>query len=337
MISHNVEPLFSLRSFAVRDRLPAMRRWVRGLFGNGPAGLDHERLEFPIELRAVKSAPDTAGGILSGDQLVENIDFLLTDESPIRALADVQQAERGKGTATWPTCDDTDNDADLVDELDTVTPAGMTFGGKVFRPVKLIARATVSEDLLEDLLPGGEEQLLDALFRRVGRKADALYANGVSSGESIRQGLTEQCTVGATAAAATAIALSDLWNLVAAVPSAYRRRGRFIMSSQVWKHVSTSIVDGNGAPLFAQVFGPWLENGLPILSDSLPGTIEAGAKCIVFGDVRQIKVFDFGDLVLTKLTELAAATDEAILSASLRTAMMVLQPTALQVLQQAAS
>jgi HK97 family phage major capsid protein len=294
------------------------------------AGIDVDNPE--LELRALTTLTNTAGGFAVGDEAIRGFDLAEKYFGPVRRLARVEQTATG-ATLPVPTFDDTANTGEIVTEGSGITTtADPLFGQVVLHPFQYVSKAViVSNQVLQDSAVPLGDVLGSELGKRIGRKQNLDLT--VGAGTTVPFGLVTQASLGKTAAATNLITWDEIYDLLASVNVAYSSRpsAGFMMNSQtanflrklkdsqnryLWEMsiqgASPGQPDGDG------VMGRIA--GFPVYAnDDMSGVLATGNRVVVFGDFKSYWVQDAGPAILRRAEELRLLTNETVFVAFRRT------------------
>lgn len=290
---------------------------------------------FNLEFRA-QSKTATAGLELVPTSLFSEVSKTLAAFAPVRRVARVITTTAGE-TLKIPTVDDSANVGAIVSEnslhaeqdiaFSDVQLGAFTYSSKIIR---------VSNELLQDSAIDLAAFLGATLGERIGRAQAAHFLTGTGSGQP--QGLiTAAGTV--SAGSATALAASDLVNLVAAVDPAWLDDGAsgsvgWMMHPTIYGLIR-KLADSAGNPLVQPLTdrGPANLLGYPvILTPGMASSTVATAKTILFGNFNQYLIRDAGTLSVLRSNERYFEYNQSAFIALYRTDAKVLQANAIKVL-----
>jgi HK97 family phage major capsid protein len=248
------------------------------------------------------------GAILDGTNIIEVVEFAMSNFSPIRRLATIHPMEYTL-QATIPGVNDISVEATIIAPGGSIPITDADFDAYKAQARNFgIPRLAVSRALLEDS-PRLAAAIVGIEAGRLARGQNRFFTNGAAAGGG-PGGVVNTAPVGKTTASQTAFSTDDVIDMVAAVPSPYRESPNacFMMHSTV-DAVCMKLKDGVGRYL-------WNEAGLDrwprVLNDHMSPTIAAGSKPILFGDFSQFHVVDFGPIRMEVLFEARAEFFEVV-------------------------
>lgn len=194
----------------------------------------------------------------------------------------------------WPTNDDTANVGALLAENTPVTDLDLSFGARMLSAYTYTTnQVKVSLQLLADSAFDLEGFIARKFGQRLGRIHNTHFT--VGDGVSKPQGIITGSPVGKTAASSTAIAYTDVVDLIHSVDPAYRNAGRArLMLHDLILAALQKLVDSQNRPLWL----PSLRDGQPdtflgypyTINNDMDSTIASGKNTIAFGDFFQAYV-----------------------------------------------
>lgn len=169
---------------------------------------------------------DADGGYLVPEDFERDIVSALEEENVIRSVAKVitTQHERkipvavGHSTAQWTA------------ENAAYTESNPTFGQKQIDAFKLTDLCRVSVELLQDSAFDIEDYLMREFARAFGIAEEQAFCVGTGTNQPTGIFTANGGSVGVTAAAANAITVDEVINLVYSLKSPYRRNAKFILN-----------------------------------------------------------------------------------------------------------
>jgi HK97 family phage major capsid protein len=147
----------------------------------------------------------------------------------------------------------------------------------------------VSNELLNDSVFNIEDYIAKEFSRRIGAKEEEAFFTG--NGTNKPTGILDETgggQVGATTANATAITFDEVMDLYYSLKSPYRNKAVFMLNDATVKALR-KLKDGNGQYLWQNsvVAGtPDTILNRPVYTSSFMPTAAAGAKTMVFGDLK---------------------------------------------------
>lgn len=253
----------------------------------------------------------STGGALIMPMFISELETALLAYGGIRQHATVIRT--GKSTEIpYPTLNSTSQTATIVGEGGSVSAASISFGQvKVGAHKYTPGHFPVSRELLRDSEFDMGAILGAVMGESIGRGQAAHFISG--TGASQPMGILTASTSGATSAAATAITIADLRNLIKSLDPAYRPQASFLMHDNTVVALS-ELTGGDGQYLWKRdVTGAAPSNfdGYPIrIDNSLASSITASSKPVVFGVLNKYLIRDVNTIRMQRLTELYALSDQ---------------------------
>ena len=211
------------------------------------------------------------------------------------------------GDLILPTINDTAAKATIVAEYAQSTKRTPSFSSVTLKAFTYRTPIIpVSQELLQDSAFNLDTILSDLLVESFGRGANEHLATGTGTGQP--KGLVTAATAVAQEAAATAITLDNILDLIAGVDSAYAKNGKFMFNRNtlfalakikdndgrfIWQ-------DGSRVGLPSTLFGKSY-----IINDDMAG-IGAGNASVLFGDLSKYKIRMVKSFRIIRLNELLA-------------------------------
>ncbi len=287
-----------------------------------------------LEFRAQTKGTASAGGYTIPSGFLAEVQRAMIAMAPIRKLARIISTDTGE-TLKIPTNDDLSNVGAIVSEAAEHTEVAMTFGeislGAYTYSSKLLK---VSNELLMDSGVNLEAFLGESLGERIGRAQSAHFMTGTGSGQP--EGVIAAAST-TSAGSATAIAASDLVNLVRDVDPAYLDNSdsvAFIMHKSIWA-VIRKLADSQGRFLVGDLGGgaPPQILGYPVyLTNDMDSTVAATKKTVLFGNFKNYAIRDVNSLVVSQSSDRYFEYNMTAFLALQRTDSKVLQPAAFRTL-----
>lgn len=270
---------------------------------NGEGGITTERRKL-FEQRA--GIAGVAGGVLVPKTLASTIEIALKAYGGMMEAGAIFTTAKG-GDLLMPTVNDTTNKATIVAEYQKSTQKAPSFGSETMKAYTYRTPIVpVSLELLQDSEFDMDALLGGLLAESFGRGINDDLTNGNGTGKP--KGIITSATACDVSAAATAIKLDDILDLMKSVDSNYAKNGRFMFHREtlyalmkikdstgryIWQEGTK---DGNPATLFAKPY---------TLNDDMP-TIGAGKSSVLFGDFSKFKIRIVKDFRVVRLNELLA-------------------------------
>ena len=283
------------------------------------------------EVRTQTVGVNTAGGFTVGATVANRvIEAVKSTSGMIENASSISTATGGE--LSYPTMDDTNNEAVIAAETDARRNGPDVVFGSI--PLKAFIYDSgiikISNELVQDSAANIEQIVIGALSKRISRKLQKDFTVGTGTTEP--SGLITQTTLGVTAAATDAIAADELLELQFSVDEAYAGKGKYMMNKNTLLAVR-KLKDGQGNYL---VNGMTLFDKPIVVNNNMPD-IAASAKPIVFGDLSAYMVRNVQGLNIFKFNELYQETNEIGYKASGRFDGTLLDPAAVKHLEMAAS
>lgn len=270
------------------------------------------------EYRAMQADSDVGGGyLITPQQMVMELLKAVDDAVVIRQFATVRQLTTAKSLGV-PTLEKSEDNADWTAELKTGDETEVSFGKREFRPHPMAKRAKISNTLLRLSSMGPESIVREELARIIGETQEKAYMegdgnqkplgifvpskNGISTARDIADGNT-----------ATKLSPDNLINVKYELKGAYQSRARWIFHRYVLREIrKMKNEDGQ------YIWQPGITGGAPdrilelpyTLSEYAPKEIKKGAYVGILGDFRYYWIVDALDMLLQRLNELYAETNQ---------------------------
>jgi HK97 family phage major capsid protein len=262
-----------------------------GFLRHGMAGLDRDQLQLmqrglvnDPEIRAGATAPGTAGGYTVPQGFLNRMVETMKSYGGIFGLAEVMTTDSGN-PLSWPSNDDTGNEAVIVGENTQVGEQDFVFGnvdlGAYMYTTKMVR---LSFQLLQDSAFDLEAFVSRKFGERLGRGASRHFATGTGTGQP--QGITQATNVRHLAAAT--LGYDDFVDLEHSIDPAYRARAQYVLHDDVVR-AARKLKDANRNPLWAPAMAggiPSTINGRPYTVDNSLPALAAGSRSVVYGDIR---------------------------------------------------
>jgi predicted phage gp36 major capsid-like protein len=227
-------------------------------------------IDFREFRNALSGVDGSSGGYAAGEGFLAAFELALDTSSVMRQVADVVRTSIG-GDYLTPTLDE-------------------SFSSKRVRYPEAIERDA------PNFLP----QLGRVLGERIGRIQNRLFTVGTGAGQPY--GIVPAAT-SVAATSATALAVDDFANMMAALGGGYHSRGEWMMHPSTWAAI-LKIKDGSGgsqAALWSLLFGPGAER--VHLNSHMESTMAAGNRTVLYGDCSRYLIRDIGTLRLHRYLE----------------------------------
>ena len=291
---------------------------------------DNATAEIKNVLR-IGSDPD--GGYLCPDEFEKRLIDGLEEENILRRFANVIQTSSGekkipvvasKGTANW------------LDEGATIAESDNTFNQISIGAWKLGTAIKVSNELINDSVFDIESYIVSEFARRIGAKEEEAFFAGTGTGQPL--GLlanTGGAEVGVTTSGATALTFDDVYDLFHSLKIGYRNKAVFIVNDQTVKALR-KLKDGTGQYLWQASVAAGTPDtlcGRPVYTSVYMPQIAAGAKTIIFGDLKYYWVADRQGRIFQRLNELYAPSGQVGFLATQRVDGKLILPEAVKCLK----
>lgn len=250
---------------------------------------DRELIEAQYtELRDQSTQVDTAGGYLVPDGYRNKMVETIKSYGGLAQLAETIITDTGNDLP-WLANDDTGNEGEILGENELVTQQDVSFTGRklkahIFSSKMVKVPLTLLQDTAFDL----EDWLPRKLAERIGRRSARAWITGTGVDEP--QGVITGATTGKTGASGqtTTVIYDDTIDLEHSIDPAYRPRARYVLHDQTLA-VIRKLKDADGRPIWVPTPTagfPNTINGYPYSIENSMPTPAAGAKTILFGDIR---------------------------------------------------
>lgn len=274
---------------------------------------------------------DSEGGYLVPDEFERKLIEALEEENIFRQMASVIKTSNGdrkipivtsKGEAVW------------MDEEEQYTLSDDAFGQASLSAYKLGTAIKVSEELLNDSVFDLPSYIAREFARRIGAKEEEAFfvGGGVGKPTGIFNA-TGGAEEGATTAGAN-ITFDDVMELFYSLRSPYRKKAVWVLNDSTVKALR-KLKDNNGN----YIWQPSVSAGVPDTILNRPyktsvyvPEIEAGAKCMAFGDFKYYWIADRTGRTFKRLNELFAMTGQVGFLASQRLDGKLILPEAIKTL-----
>lgn len=274
---------------------------------------------------------DSEGGYLVPDEFERKLIEALEEENIFRQMASVIKTSNGdrkipivtsKGEAVW------------MDEEEQYTLSDDAFGQASLSAYKLGTAIKISEELLNDSVFDLPSYIAREFARRIGAKEEEAFfvGDGVGKPTGIFHA-TGGAEEGATTAGAN-ITFDDVMELFYSLRSPYRKKAVWVLNDSTVKALR-KLKDNNGN----YIWQPSVAAGVPDTILNRPyktsvyaPEIEAGAKCMAFGDFKYYWIADRTGRTFKRLNELFAMAGQVGFLASQRLDGKLILPEAIKTL-----
>lgn len=292
--------------------------------------------DIAIAENALRIGADADGGFLVPDEYEKTLVAALEEENIFRKFANVIQTSNGEkkipvasshGTAAW------------LEEGAEIPESDDHFGQITLSAYKLGTTIKVSNELINDSVFNIEQYIAREFARRIGEKEEESFFIGDGTGKPTGiLASTGGGQVGVTTAGAATITLDEIIDLYHSLKAPYRAKAVFVVNDQTVKAIR-KLKDGNGQYLWTPSVTAGTPDTLlnrPVYTSPFVPAIAAGAKTIVFGDLKYYWVADRQGRIFQRLNELYARTGQVGFLATERLDGRLILPEAVKILQQKA-
>ena len=235
-----------------------------------------------------------SGGVLAPPTFLKSLEINMLAYGGIRQVAEMITTTSGE-RMSWPTVDDTGNQATRIGEGGT-TPSSTdpTFGAVYWDAYKYVSTCLVPYELLEDSSRDLPTTLGELMGIRLGRKT-AKDFTVTGTGNSQPKSIMAAATLGYTAANATYLVYADIINFFHSIDPAYRDLpgAGWMLNDQIIKGLRL-IVDSYGRPIWQDGLSgtapPTLLQKPVTRSQEMTTTISSGQKTMLFGKLDNYKI-----------------------------------------------
>lgn len=271
------------------------------------------------------------GGYLVPEEFERQIVMGLDEANVVRSLAKVitTGAERKIPVAA------THSTAAWTAENGAYTPSQPSFDQKTIDAYKLTDLVTVSIELLQDSMFDLESYIAAEFARAFGIAEEQAFCVGTGSGQpsGIFTAAGGQSQI--TAAANNAVTADELFSLVYALKSPYRRNAKWLMNDSTIAAIR-KLKDGNGVYLWQ----PSLQAGEPdkllgyeLYTSPYAPVMASDALAIAFGDFKNYWIADRSGRTVQRLNELYSTNGQVGFVATERVDGKVILPEGIQLLK----
>lgn len=290
----------------------------------------------PFDIRAMRVGDGGAGGFLAPDSFQAELIRWLRETSVMRQVARVV-GPIAAARVTFPALENAVTAA-WTPEAQSIAQSDPTFAQVEFTPHKLAALTLVSNELLADSGVNVEQMLAQLFGEELGEREDAAFFNGTGNGQPA--GILQDNRIPTVPASGEEeITADDILALYDALPPQYRPNAVWIMHPAVMS-VLRRLKDDNGQYLLVTglaAAAPTTLLGRPVYLTSHMPELAAGAKTILFGDVRRAYyIVDRQGVEVQRSSDRYFEQDVTAFRAIVRTDGKVVLPDAVRFLQQPA-
>lgn len=269
---------------------------------------------FREAMNALSGEDGAAGGYTKDQTLVMSLELAMLAYGGVMGVAEVIRTSSGE-PLRWPTADDTTNTGVQIGE-NTSHDSGSdpTFGAVMWNAYTFSSRIVkVPNELLQDSVFNLATELGRMLGERLGRVQNTKYS--VGNGAGTAKGVVTCAYAGVTAASQTAIAFDELIDLEHSLdPSRRSMPGVGYMFHDNILKALRKLKDGEGRYLWqsgANSGAPDTLNTYPYtVNQDMASSIASAAVTMLFGHMPSYKVRQVGQVVLRRLDERFADTNQ---------------------------
>ena len=271
------------------------------------------------------------GGYLVPEEFERQIVMGLDEANVVRSLAKVitTSAERKIPVAA------THSTAAWTAENGAYTPSDPSFDQKTIDAFKLTDLVKVSIELLQDSMFDLESYIAAEFARAFGIAEEEAFCVGTGTGQPTGIFTDNGGEVGITAAAANTVTADELFSLVYALKSPYRRNAKWLMNDSTIAAIR-KLKDGNGVYLWQ----PSLQAGEPdkllgyeLYTSPYAPTMASDALAIAFGDFKNYWIADRSGRTVQRLNELYSTNGQVGFVATERVDGKVILPEGIKLLK----
>ena len=282
---------------------PEYRRAFADYLLNGAQGISPETRSL-IEKR--DSISGLSAGVLIPTDLASSIEIALKSYGGMFEAGQIITTSKG-GDLTFPTVNDTAAKATIVAEYDQSTKRTPTFGSVTLKAFTYRTPIIpVSLELLQDSAFDLDALLSQLLSESFGRGVNEHLTTGSGTGQP--RGIVTAATAIENGAAAGAITLDNIIDLIAGVDSAYAKTGKFMFNHKTLGALA-KIKDTHGQYIWqenARVGQPGTIFGKGYVINDDVADIGAGNASVLFGDLSKYKIRLVKGFRVIRLNELLA-------------------------------
>jgi HK97 family phage major capsid protein len=263
---------------------------------------------------ALSGEDGSSGGYTKDQTLINNLELAMLAYGGVMQVAEIIRTATGD-LMRWPTANDTTNTGRQVGE-NASHDAGTdpSFGAVEWNAYTFTSDIVkVPNELMTDSVFNLPTVLGQMLGQRLGRIQNTKYTTGTGAGTA--KGITVCAAAGVTAASATAIAFDELIDLEHSLdPSRRAMPGVGYMFHDSILKALRKLKDGEGRYLWmagANSGAPDTLNTYPYqINQDMASSIAASAITILFGEMPAYKVRQVGNVMLRRLDERFADTNQ---------------------------
>jgi HK97 family phage major capsid protein len=255
---------------------------------------------------------NTAGGYLVPQGFMAELERAQLQFGGVRKVARILKTQAGNAIP-WPTSDDTGNTGADSTEAVATSEQAIVFGSKTLNAYKIDSGIVkVSTELFEDSVLNLDEIVGSMVGERLGRRQSVKHTTG--AGTTTFEGITIGASLGGTFAGVAAITADELFDVEASVDPAYREDPSCgWMFNDTVRKLIRKLKDSQNRYLFEPNItkgAPDTLLGYPInLNQQMPAPT-TGLRSVVFGAMNRMIVRDVRGVVIKRLNELYAESDQ---------------------------
>jgi len=271
------------------------------------------------EFRNLQVGSNIEGGYLvTPENFVSQLIKVIDDQTVVRGLATVIPVGMAQSIGA-PSLDTDPDDADWTTELATGSEdTAMRFGKRKLTPHPFAKRIKISNELLRIGMLSPEALVLQRLGYKFAITEEKGFLTGTGSNQPL--GLFTASSQGISTArdissenTTTAMTFNGLKNAFYSIKSGYSDRGKWLFHRDGVKQLS-KIKDNDGQYIWQQAVREGDHDmllGRPvIMSEYVPNTFTTGLYVGLFGDFSHYWIADAHDLMMKRLEELYAETNQ---------------------------
>lgn len=276
----------------------------------GKSGISAEaRSVLEAHMKKAESRAGLAGlsaGVLVPTTLADSIEKALKAYGGMFDAATIITTATG-GDLVLPTVNDTTSKASIVAEYGQGSKKAPTFGSVTMKAYTYRTPIVpVSLELLQDASFSLESVLGDLLAESFGRGANEHLTLGTGSGQP--KGIVTAATDSGVKAAAAAVKLDDILDLMKSVDSAYAANGKFMLNRNTLFEIA-KLKDTTGRFIWQDGLSATMPGTLMgrnyVLNDDMED-IAAGKASMLFGDLSKYRIRMVKSFNVIRLDELLA-------------------------------
>jgi len=271
------------------------------------------------EFRTLQQNLDTAGGYLvPPEQFKADIIKGLDNAVFMRQLATVIPVTSAKSLGI-PSLDTDVSDADWTPELGSISKdTSLAFGKRSLTPHKMTKYISITQELIDGSAIPIETFVKSRLIYKKGVTEENAYLNGTGDQQPLgvmvasAQGINTDRDL-ATGNTATSLTLDNLKRNKYNIDAAYRAKANWIFHTDVALEIALK-KDADGRYMWVDSITanePSTLFGIPVRESSyMPSTLTPGLYVGILGDFSYYWIADNVNMLIQRLVELGALTDE---------------------------